>query len=220
MRRVPEPELMDDPAQALAYTGADFSEPHGMFIDKFRDLFPKANITGNVLDLGCGPADIAIRFARAYPRCHIDGVDGADCMLVQGELAIRKAKLTDRIRLLKGVLPDAILPHREYEVILSNSLLHHLHEPAVLWECIKDYAVKDAIVFIMDLMRPDSGAMARQLVNTYAVAEPLILQRDFYNSLCAAFTPGEVVAQLGHAGLSQFRIETISDRHFIVFGQF
>ncbi len=219
MHRVPEPELMDDPAQALAYAQADFSEPHGMFIDKFGDLFPNENIAGNVLDLGCGPADISIRFARAFPRCQIDGVDGAACMLAQGKLAVKKEKLTNRVQLIKGVLPAARLPHSQYEVIISNSLLHHLHKPEVLWECVKNYAVEDTIVFIMDLMRPDSEATVKMLVNTYAGAEPLILQRDFYNSLCAAFTPDEVRAQLKQADLTQLRIKTISDRHFIVFGR-
>ena len=219
MQRVPEPELMDDPAQALAYARADFSEPHGMFIEKFRELFPNVEITGNVLDLGCGPADVSIRFARAYPRCHIDGVDGAAAMLEQGELAVKTAKLTDRIRLIKGVLPEVELSCKRYAVIISNSLLHHLHCPAVLWECVKKYAVKDTIVFVMDLMRPDSEASAKKLVDTYSGVEPLILKRDFYNSLCAAFTPEEVSVQLKQAGLNPLRVEIISNHHFTVFGR-
>ena len=219
MHRFPEPELMDDPAQALAYAQADFSEPHGMFIDKFCDLFPDEKIAGNVLDLGCGPADITIRFARAFPRCHIDRVDGAASMLAQGELAIKKEKLTNRVQLIKGILPAARLPHSQYEVIISNSLLHHLHKPAVLWECVKNCAAKDTIVFIMDLKRPESEEAVKKLVNTYAGAEPLILQRDFHNSLCAAFTPDEVRDQLKHADLTHLRLETISDRHLIVFGR-
>jgi hypothetical protein len=44
------------------------------------------------------------------------------------------------------------------------------------------------------------------------------LQRDFYNSLCAAFTPDEVTAQLAAAGLNSFHVEAIDDRHLAAWG--
>ena len=40
MRRRPEPELMEDAAQALAYAQADFSEPNRLFLKLLRDLEP------------------------------------------------------------------------------------------------------------------------------------------------------------------------------------
>ena len=40
MKRVLEPELMDDAAQARAYAKADFSEENQGFVDRFRDYFP------------------------------------------------------------------------------------------------------------------------------------------------------------------------------------
>jgi hypothetical protein len=72
MNRVLEQELMDDPVQAEAYAGADFAEVNQGFVDRFREYFPDFS-EGRVLDLGCGPADIAIRFAKLYPACHIVG---------------------------------------------------------------------------------------------------------------------------------------------------
>ena len=68
MERIPEPELMDDPAQAYAYANADFSEPHQAFVERFTQCFP-GHAPRRVLDLGCGAADITIRFARAYADC-------------------------------------------------------------------------------------------------------------------------------------------------------
>jgi len=152
MQRIPEPELMDDPVQAAAYAAADFSEPHGLFIEKFREVFPGTNVTGRVLDLGCGPADISIRFARAYPECHIDGVEGARAMLHEGEAAVKRSGLQQRIKLIQGVIPDLELQQKKYQVILSNSLLHHLHNPAVLWQCLSKLVTEDTLVFVMDLM--------------------------------------------------------------------
>ncbi len=218
MQRITEPELMNDEAQALAYAQADFDEPHNMFIQAFKDTFPEAEVSGYILDLGCGPADISIRFARAYPNCEIDGLDGAPSMLAQGKLAIHKAQLQDRIHLLEGMLPGANLPRDNYDVIISNSLLHHLHEPEVLWESIQQFGSSGSRVFIMDFMRPESERVAQELVDLYAGDEPQVLREDFYHSLCAAFLPEEIQSQLALAGLSHFEVKILSDRHVLVFG--
>lgn len=218
MRRKPEPELMDDPVQAAAYAHADFSEPHGLFIRTFQEVFQAVPITGDVLDLGCGPADISVRFAKAFPECHIYGVDGAPAMLREGRTLIRRAGLERRIELLYGVIPEMDLPQRSYQAIISNSLLHHLHDPVVLWKWIRRYCSAHTLIFIMDLMRPDSIPITVELVNTYCGKEPEILKRDFYKSLCAAFLPEEVNRQLEKAGWRGLTIKQISDRHMIIFG--
>ena len=68
--------------------------------------------------------------------------------------------------------------------------------------------------------RPASQADARALVERYASGEPAVLRTDFYNSLLAAYRPGEVEVQLKVAGLSHLATEVISDRHLIVWGSF
>src|SRR4051794_10165880 len=100
---------MEDEAQALAYAGADFEQPHSHFIQLFRESFPGLEVTGNVIDLGCGPGDIAIRFARAFPRSVVHGVDGASAMLLAGDHLLEKtpADVRERIRLIQGMLPGA-----------------------------------------------------------------------------------------------------------------
>ncbi|MFB3090514.1 MAG: trans-aconitate 2-methyltransferase [Gammaproteobacteria bacterium] len=218
MQRITEPELMNDESQARAYAQANFDEPHNMFMQAFDEAFPEMDVSGHILDLGCGPADISIRFAQSFPDCAIDGLDGAPQMLAYGKLAIQKAQLEDRIHLILGRLPGASLPDDHYEVIMSNSLLHHLHDPDVLWESIKQFGVSGSRVFIMDLMRPESKQVAREFVDLYANGEPQVLKDDFYHSLCAAFLPEEIRTQLECADLSHFKIKVISDRHVIVFG--
>ncbi len=218
MQRIPEPELMDDADQARAYAEADFEQPHSEFIAQFRRCFTGLAIRGCVLDLGCGPCDITRRFALAYPDCTLHAVDGAAHMLELGAEALRTAELDARITLVRARLPNEPLPRTGYDAVISNSLLHHLTDPQVLWHSINRYARPGAPVFIMDLSRPDSTATARMLMERYATGEPEVLRQDFYNSLCAAYRPAEIAAQLQTAGLDQLTIETISDRHFIVHG--
>ena len=218
MQRIPEPELMDDDAQARAYAEADFEAPHSHFIELFQQTFPNLNVGGCVLDLGCGPADISLRFARAYPDCEIHGVDAAVAMLAFGDQAIQQANLDQRIRLVSGYLPGAKLPRQHYDVVISNSLLHHLADPLTLWQAIKDYAAVGAPVFIMDLMRPPSQQQAQMLVTEYAADEPSVLKHDFYHSLLAAYTPQEVEQQVNQMALP-FSVNVVSDRHLVVTGR-
>lgn len=218
MNRIPEPELMNDPAQAHAYAHADFASPHQLFVDTFRQKFPALDIKDAVLDLGCGPCDISRRFALAYAACTIHAVDGATNMLMHAETLNKEDNLHQRIQLIETTLPDITLPQNFYHTIISNSLLHHLHNPFVLWQTIQRHAKAYTNIFVMDLMRPDSAAVAKQLVEDNAAAEAEILQQDFYHSLLAAFTPAEVQQQLDDMDMSTLQIETVSDRHMIIYG--
>ena len=218
MQRRPEPELMDDPAQAIAYAGADFDATHSALVGHFPRVFASLAPPDTILDLGCGPADIAIRFARLYPDCRVDAVDGAACMLQQARVRIEAADLQHRITLHLQRLPDCELPEKSYAAIVSNSLLHHLHEPMHLWSTILRYASARTAIFVCDLCRPQSVEQADALVSKYAVGEPDILRRDFHNSLLAAFTPDEVREQLDSADMQNLRVEQVSDRHLLVHG--
>ena len=140
-------------------------------------------------------------------------------MLDEGEAAVKRSGLQQRIKLIQGVIPDLELQQKKYQVILSNSLLHHLHNPAVLWQCLSKLVTEDTLVFVMDLMRPQSEQDAEMLVNTYCGNEPDILRCDFYNSLCAAFSPKEIKLQLEDADLQGLEVEVITDRHLIVHGK-
>jgi SAM-dependent methyltransferase len=217
MERVPEPELMDDPAQAAAYAQADFSEPHEAFVRYFSERFPDV-MPRRVLDLGCGAADVSIRFARAHPASTVTAVDGSAPMLELAEEAVRGAGLRPRFEFRYGRLPGFALADR-FDVIISNSLLHHLDDPLSLWTGARAHAGPGASLLVMDLMRPATRAAAERLVAEYARGEPEVLRRDFFNSLLAAYRPDEVQRQLAACGLSRLRVEVVSDRHLIVYGE-
>lgn len=220
MKRRPEPELMEETDQALAYKEADFSEPNKLFIKLLDELEPGELKGARALDLGCGPADIVLRFLKAYPRAECDALDGSDAMLEHARMALDKLPgLAGRCRLIQDILPSKKLPQAAYDLVLSNSLLHHLHDPRVLWRTVRETAKPGAIVLVMDLMRPPSAMWAESLVATYAADAPDVLRTDFRNSLFAAFEPREVVAQLAEAGLAGLEVGVVSDRHLSVRGR-
>lgn len=219
MKRIPERELMTDNAQARAYAEADFEEPHNHFIELFKERFKEVEIKGTVLDLGCGPGDISFRFAREYPNCVVHGVDGSKAMIHYGhEILSKKYKIHDRVQLIHGLLPKAVLPKKQYDVIISNSILHHLPDPQILWKTVKAYADKHIPIFIMDLFRPENEQIVRGLVEKYAQEESWILKLDYFNSFIAAYEPSEIRDQLKVAELDFLTVEQASDRHVIISG--
>ncbi len=219
MQRIPEPELMNGHQQAKAYALADFEGPNSSFINAFQELAGNKEIYGRVVDLGCGPADILIRFAGLYRQTTCLGIDGSANMLDFGEQAITDAGLGKRVELVEATLPLSEKTQTNFDVILSNSLLHHLPTPHTLWQAIRQLGKKGSLVLVMDLLRPLSPEDAQGIVERYSGSEPQVLKDDFYHSLLAAYTLDEVRLQLQQSGLDCLQAEQCSDRHFCVRGQ-
>lgn len=211
---------MDDLDQAKAYAEADFSEPNALFIDAFKTCFQGADVAGYVVDLGCGPADITVRFALAYLICRVHGIDGSAAMLRFGKARVLQAGLSERVGLFQCLIPDGALPQPRYDALICNSLLHHLADPHALWNIIQRLAKPGAPILVMDLVRPTDPAGVDRLVTTYAGAAPAVLRRDFRCSLLAAYEVDEVRGQLAVAGLDYLSVQRVSDRHLAVFGRY
>ena len=134
MERIPEPELMGGEEQAAAYARADFEEPHSRFIALLGERLPDLSRAGHALDLGCGSGDISLRFARSHKGWEVDGVDGSAAMLAWARRDAAEAGLEVRARFVEACLPTEDLPRESYDLVFSNSLLHHLADPLVLWQ--------------------------------------------------------------------------------------
>jgi trans-aconitate methyltransferase len=219
VQRVPEDELMDTPQNAQAYAEVDFSEPNSKFVSSFADKFPGFD-GRSILDLGCGPGDIAIRLARRYPAAKVTGLDGASAMIDIAHQAIARDGLADRVDARRwhiGREANPVAP-RKFDAVVSNSLLHHMSDPLELWQAVRSSAAPGAAVLVMDLFRPPSRQAAETIVETYAGGEIELFKTDFLNSLLAAYRPDEVAEQLTAAGLDSLRVDIVSDRHLMVFG--
>lgn len=212
--RTPEPELMDEHEQARAYAEADFEQAHELIADAIDACLGPLPDGARVLDVGCGPADVLARLAARRPTLRFVGVDGAGEMLAFARRRI--VGLEDRVTLVQGVLPELTLDG-PFDALVSNSLLHHLHDPSGLWTVVKRHVRPGGAVSLTDLRRPDSLEGLDALVARYGEG-PLVLQRDFRASLHAAFTLDEVRAQLAEAGLP-LSVDAPSDRHLRVWGR-
>lgn len=229
MQRSPEPELMDEEQQALAYAEADFSRTDQAFVECILERLEGSGglPPQRLVDLGCGPGNISFRLAEALPSLPLLAIDGAAAMLEPG---LRRQRAEPGrwplLRFLKARLPLeagalAALPsdyRPPFQLLVSNSLLHHLHDPEVLWRALRQLGAAGSLVVLRDLRRPDSVADLDVLVERHAAAAPPLLRRDYRASLQAAFRPEEVEIQLRRAGLSCLSVEPIEDRYLDVSG--
>lgn len=215
MDRILEPEIMSGRDEAAAYARADFSDSNQSFVD--RVIARAGGRLARVVDLGCGPADVPVRLARAASTARITAVDGSEEMLALASEAVRAARLTERITLHLGRLPGLPLPEHSFDAVLSKDMLHHLPDPQALWSEARRLGRPGASVCAMDLIRPSSPLEAREIVERVSGREHPLLKEDFYNSLCAAFTVEEVRAQLRAAGLS-LAVEPLGSRHMAIEG--
>lgn len=215
VRRKLESEIMDDELQAIAYAKADFSQSNQWCVDHLISDFPSH--LRKVIDIGCGPADVLIRLARAVPGIHITAVDGSKAMIDLARKAVQASGFEKQILPVHGYMPGLPLNNHSYDAILSKDLLHHLPDPMVLWAEAQRLAKPGAAIYFMDLLRPLTLEDARMIVESVAATEHPILKEDFFNSLCAAFTVAEIKEQLKRAGLS-LDVAQVSERHILIKG--
>ena len=223
MERIPEPELMDDAAQVRAYAEADFSDSDAAMLERLFALCG-GDAGPRLLDLGCGPGNISFRLARRWPQANVLGIDGAPRMLAvaRGRLAAAAPELAARLRFEEALLPLAAPGSLAagFSAVVSNSLLHHLHDPAVLWQAVAQLGAPGAFVYIQDLRRPASPEAVEALVVSRMEGAPELLRHDYRASLHAALSPEEVELQLQQAGLAaQLKVAPLQERYLEVWGR-
>ncbi|MCX7049749.1 MAG: methyltransferase domain-containing protein [Candidatus Sumerlaeota bacterium] len=216
--RVPEPEFMNMPEEAEAYSVADFSEVNQAFADRLVELAGSIGYA-DALDVGCGPADIPIRIIRVRPAWRITALDASPAMIQWARHNILAAGLSASIRIELADAKNTLLPTAAFDVIFSNSILHHVSDTGAFWREMKRLGRPGAVLFLRDLARPESPEAARAIVRQYAGAESQLLQDEYYRSLLAAYTVDEVRGQLASAGLDTLQAEMATDRHLDIFGR-
>ena len=213
-----EPEVMDDLAEAQAYAAADFADVNEAFVARLLELAgPPAK--ARAVDLGTGPGDIPIRLVRARPGWHVTAVEASQAMLNLARQAIDAADAAEGVELVEADAKATGLPGGAFDVVFSNSILHHITQTEKFWSELKRLAAPGAVVLIRDLVRPRTAAQADAVVRQYAGGESDLLREEFHRSLLSAYSVEEVRSQLARAGLDTLALAMVTDRHLDVFGR-
>jgi ubiquinone/menaquinone biosynthesis C-methylase UbiE len=141
-------------------------------------------------------------------------VDLAREMLRVGRENVFSAGLTARVAL--QLARATALPFRDAcsPVVISNSLIHHLPDPAGAFVELARIVSPGGILFVRDLFRPASPVVIDQLVDTYAAGATTHQRQLLGDSLRAALTLDEVREAIKGLPLAQVSLTTTSDRHW------
>jgi ubiquinone/menaquinone biosynthesis C-methylase UbiE len=220
--RTLEPEVMDSEQEASDYDAMDHEEVNSRFCE---DLLAFDAHLRRALDVGTGTALIPIELCRRCAEVQVQGIDLARHMLARGAGNVARAGLQHRVSLQCVDAKATGYPAGAFDAVISNSLVHHIPDPApALAEMWRLVAI-GGVLFVRDLARPATAADAERLVAQHgppADADPeselaaaRVRQRGlFLASLHAALTVDEARSAVEPLGIPGHAIAMTSDRHW------
>jgi ubiquinone/menaquinone biosynthesis C-methylase UbiE len=210
--RTPEPEVMDTPQEAADYDRMDHTAVNRAFAADFLATWPERS--GEVLDVGTGTAQIPIELCRQAGGFTVRAVDAAAEMLKLADANVATAGFSSRIG---TELVDAKMlahPDGRFDAVISNSIVHHIPEPAAALAEMVRVCRPGGALFVRDLLRPESAAEVERLVASHAAGATADQKQLFRQSLHAALTVAEVRGLVAGLGFAADTVTQTSDRHW------
>jgi ubiquinone/menaquinone biosynthesis C-methylase UbiE len=206
-----EPEVMDSAEEARDYDAMDHAAVNAVFVVDFLACWDGRN---PVLDLGTGPAQIAIELCRRHPGALVTGVDLSEAMLAVARHNVRRAGLEERIRLERQDAKHLHYHDAAFGALVSNSIVHHIPQPAQVFAEMVRVCAPGGRLFVRDLLRPADEATLSHLVQVYAAGADARQRQMFADSLHAALNVEEVRALVSELGYDRGTVVQTTDRHW------
>ncbi len=211
MQRVTEPEVMDSLEEAIAYDAMDFTEVNTAFAQRAIEL---GSLSGLMLDAGTGTARIPILICQERPQWQIIGIDLAESMLQVGRKNVEQAGLQQQITLESVDAKQLPYPDAHFDMVISNSLIHHLPDPLPFLKELKRVLKPNGAILTRDLIRPMNEDIMNGLVDSIGTEYDEHQKMLFRDSLHAAFRLDEVNQLVLDADLEGAKLYQSSDRHW------
>ncbi len=211
--RTLEPEIMDSTDEANEYDSMDHQAVNEAFADDFLAV---GNVGNDCLDLGTGTALIPIEICQRNPDIRVMAMDASMAMLELARYRLELANMTDRIQLYYGNVNAMPFEASYFDAVVSNTLLHHLPEPAKMlaeaWRVLRP----NGLLFVRDLVRPSTDEEIESLVDAHTQGETEFSKQLLRQSFHAALTLDEIRELLGPLGISPDYVQMTSNRHWTI----
>lgn len=210
LERVLEPEVMDDYEEARAYNAMDHSSVNRRFAEDLLSIEP---LGLDCLDVGTGTAWIPVELCEMNREIRIMATDASEWMLELARYNIEVYQCVMRVQLHLGDAKKMVFQNDYFDTVFSNSLVHHLpvHD-GFFRECVRVLR-PGGVLFIRDLLRPESMEEVAGLVDLYGGADDHGRQM-LRQSLIAALTLPEIRTLVASLGIPPESIQQTSDRHW------
>lgn len=206
--RVPEPEVMEDSGEVEAYASAA-AQTHLDAIDNTLIEHALRLVHGcdqdRALDIGTGPGQIVIKLAKRLPRWKVTGIDRSQGMIAQARTNLAAATggdpLASRVEFDVADGNRLPFPDHSFELVMCNSVLHHLAEPEKLLSEMARLVTADGAILLRDLRRP--GRFVYPLhVRWHGRNYSGEMLRLYQDSVRAAYTEPELESLLEASAIS------------------
>tara|TARA_B100000900_G_scaffold87262_1_gene70875 strand:- start:964 stop:1653 length:690 start_codon:yes stop_codon:yes gene_type:complete len=227
MDRKAEPEFMNTKDQVDSYSDADFSKGEIKFIQLIKNYLNKNNIqlTHNdlIVDLGCGPGNISEKLSINWPDTSVLGIDGSKEMIYKAKSrrSLQEESLNNLNYLcedIKNLKLADISDKKDINLLVSNSLIHHITHINEFFECIISLSSKQTLNFHKDLIRPINEKDALELKAECASKYNETLTSDYYASLQASYRPDELRNQILKNNLVNLDVLEEDNEYLILYG--
>ncbi len=233
LKRTLGPEVIDSEQDVLEYNRMNHSAVNVRFVDEllqhlkssdlrlrvaedpsFEELDDCPEVIASLLDVGTGTARIPIELCKRSPEVRVMAIDLAVGML---DLAMRNvdiAGMRNQIQLAQIDAKDSGLEDEMFDAVISNSIIHHIPEPAEAVEEIIRMTRVGGVIFVRDLMRPESAEKVDSLVDLYAAEETDYSRSLFGDSLHASLSLEEIRELVSRFDIDPASVTATSDRHW------
>jgi SAM-dependent methyltransferase len=224
LTRVPEPEVMDDSSDVQAYSSAAAEAYLGKIDDTFVEHVLRliGPAPGWALDIGCGPGQIVMKLSERLPQWKFIGIDRSPAMIhraVEVRDSRERSRTTHALSSARAKVPFLIgdatsLPFCDctFDLILCNSVLHHIGDPSRLSAEIRRVAKPAAAILLRDLRRPSRIGYPLH-VRWYGRHYEGQMYKLYRDSVCAAYTRDELSAILRSAAIPGAQVFTHGSTH-------
>jgi ubiquinone/menaquinone biosynthesis C-methylase UbiE len=211
LARILEPEVMEDREEAVEYDAMDHSAVNRQFV---LDLIAAGPIGTDCLDLGTGTALIPVELCAQNKSVRVMASDASSMMLDVARYNLEANSLMARVQLHLGDAKKLVFEDNYFDTVISNSLVHHLPSHESFLSEVMRVVRTGGLVFIRDLVRPDTLEDVETLVAKHAANESEHSKQMLRQSLIASLRLDEIQALAVDAGLDHDCVRLTSDRHW------
>ena len=158
---------------------------------------------GTALEVGPGPGLVGLEWLQATENTRVTGLEISPAMIALAEQNARDYGLSARVHYTEGNAIAMPFADNTFDAVFSNGSLHEWAEPEAVFTEIARVLNPGGRCCVTDLRR-DLSPEIYQIM--HASCDPPEIRPGFETSVQAAYTPDEITAVLGRAGLGNWDV--------------